>query len=134
MEKDPRGRVKALQWLHASEATFALHAIALLYARWLIPEPARSDGTLAVVENALTPNITNDIDWLEAELKESKGRFLLGDEVTAADVMMHFSLSFMMTMELGTGGRKWEGVERWVRDCEESEGFKRAVRKTGHKM
>ncbi|KAF2814917.1 thioredoxin-like protein [Mytilinidion resinicola] len=128
-------RVKVQQWIHASEATFALHGIAVLYARWTLPEAVKADGrTLEAMEAQMAGNVQNDIDWLEAELKASKGRFLLGDEVTAADIMMHFSLSFILARQLGTKGRSWPAVEKWLGDCEGTEGFRRAVGKTGHKM
>ncbi|KAF2501560.1 thioredoxin-like protein [Lophium mytilinum] len=128
-------RIKVQQWIHASEGTFALHGIALLYARMTMPEAVKADGkTLAEMEAKMAGNVQNDIDWLEAELKASTGRFLLGDEVTAADVMMHFTLKFCLKRELGTKGRSWPAVEKWVGDCEATEGYKRAVEKTGHKF
>jgi glutathione S-transferase len=61
---------------------------------------------------------------------------LAGQEVIAADMMCIFSVQFIFKRNL-CGGRRiqeWRNVERWVRECEESEGWKRAVGKTGHEM
>lgn len=74
------------------------------------------------------------MDYLEAQLGKSTGKFLVGDKVTVADCMMLFSAQFILARELGTKGRKWEKVEKWIADCEETESYKRAVEKTGHKL
>ncbi|CAO2657778.1 Nn.00g039040.m01.CDS01 [Neocucurbitaria sp. VM-36] len=130
---DPQQRVKVRQWVHAAEATFALHALAILYARWSIPSTA-PPGTLEATEAGMSANVQNDLSWLESELEMSEGRFLCGDQVTAADIMMQFSAEFILERELGTGGREYPRIRKWIDVCRESEGYKRAVEKTGHKM
>lgn len=128
---DPAARVQCLRWIHASEATYALHALAILYTRWFGADNA---DAAAKIEEGMSVNVGKDMDFLEAELGKSKGRFLVGDNVTAADCMMLFSAQFILARQLGTKGRKWERVDRWIADCENTESYKRAVSKTGHRL
>ncbi|KAF1947165.1 glutathione S-transferase [Clathrospora elynae] len=130
---DPKERVKVRQWVHAAEATFALHAIAILYARWNIPKDA-PEGTIEAAEKGMSANVQSDLSWLETELSLSQGRFLCGDHVTAADIMMQFSADFIMARELGTQGRQYTNINKWLEACKNTEGYKRAVEKTGHKL
>ena len=88
----PEKRVQVLQWIHASEATFMLHALAITYARWNMPEEQKEDGTLKKVEEGMSVNVQKDLDWLETELSLSHGKFLCGEEVTAADAMVSNAL------------------------------------------
>jgi glutathione S-transferase len=108
-----------------------LHALAITYARWNIP--ADSD-ILAQAEKGLSVNVQNDLDWLETELSFSPGPFLCGDRITAADTMMQFSIDFILVTKLGTQGRTWTNIEKWLKACKESEGYKRAVEKTGYEL
>tara|TARA_R110002003_G_scaffold122_10_gene11093 strand:+ start:2387 stop:2788 length:402 start_codon:yes stop_codon:yes gene_type:complete len=129
---DPAQRVKVRQWIHASEATFALHALAILYARWHIKDAPK--GTIEAAEKSMSANVQNDFSWLETELSLSQGQFLCGDHVTAADIMMHFSATFILARELGTQGKEYPSINKWLKACESTEAYKRAVAKTGHKL
>lgn len=82
----------------------------------------------------MSKNIINDMDFLEAALKNSGGKWIMGDKLTAADFMMHFSATFVLARELGVKGRSYPETERWLKDCEGTESYKRAVEKTGHKL
>ena len=127
-------RIKVQQWVHAAEATFALHALAILYARRNIPADA-SAGVLEAAEAGMAANVRNDFAWLEKELGASTGRFLVGDRVTAADVMMQFSVAFILKRGLGVKeGEEGERVRKWMEACEGSEGYRRAVERTGHRL
>lgn len=71
---------------------------------------------------------------MENELKGK--RYLVGDSVSAADTMCLFSVQFIFVRDLN-GGRtlaEWPGVEKWVRACEGTGTWKRAIEKTGHQM
>jgi glutathione S-transferase len=127
---DPH-RYKVLQWVHASEATFALHGISVLYIRL-----HQKTGDVEATEKGASVNIGKDLDYLEDVLAKSSGKFIFGDEVTAADVMMHFSAVFILQRQLVPKGREgdWPGVRRWIQDCEATESYKEAVKKTGHKI
>ena len=47
-----------------------------------------------------------------------------------------FGVQFIFARDLCAGRKiaEWGNVERWVRECEGTEGWKRAVEKTGHEM
>jgi glutathione S-transferase len=131
LPKDSATRVQCLRWVHAAEATYALHALAILYTRWFgADNPAAAEKT----EEGMSVNVCKDMDFLEKELGKSKGKFLVGDSVTVADCMMLFSAQFILARQLGTKGKKWEKIEKWIADCEATESYKRAIEKTGHKL
>ena len=125
---DPK-RYKVLQWIHAAEATWALHGISILYVRW-----NQKDGDVVKTEEGLSKNVINDMNFLESELKNSSGKFLTGDTVSAADCMMHFSAVFILARELGIKGKNYPEIERYIKDCEATEAYQRAVQKTGHSL
>lgn len=125
---DPK-RYQILQWVHAAEGMFALHGIAILYARW-----NQKDGDVAKTEEGMSKNVIKDMDFLEESLKNSGGKWLMGDQLSAADFMMHFSATFIILRELGVKGKKYPEINRWLKDCEATESYKNAVQKTGHKM
>jgi len=109
-----------------------LHALAILYARWRIPESAKSQ--LPEMERNLSPNVHNDLNWIESELKASNGAFLVGDSVTAADIMMGFSVQFILARKLGTGDKRWPAVEEWLESIEATKTYKDAVTRTGYSL
>ena len=76
----------------------------------------------------------NDLDWLETELSFSSGRFLCGETITAADTMMQFSIDFILVTKLGTQGRTWPTIEKWLEACKESKSYQEAVKKTGYEL
>ena len=82
----------------------------------------------------MSKNVIKDMDFLESELKKSGGKFLLGNTVTAADTAMHFSATFILARELGIKGRKYPEIERYLKDCEATDSYKKAVDKTGHQL
>lgn len=125
---DPK-RYQVLQWVHASEGTFMSHAIAITYARWF-----QKTGDVKQTEEGLSGNVVKDLDYLESELKKSSGMFLLGDALTAADIAMHFSITFILARELGTQGKTWPRIEQWVKDCEAAGSYQKAVKKTGYDL
>jgi|SRR5690242_14454581 len=130
--KDAKEKIKVLQWVHAAEATFALHGLAILYARWNMKDAP--EDLLEAAEKGMSVNVQNDMSWLESELSLAPGQFLVGDHPTAADIMMHFSVTLIIARELGTNGKQWPNIDKWLRACEDSEGYKRAVKKTGHNL
>ena len=132
LPSDPVRRAKVRQWVHAAEATFALHALAILYARWNIKDAP--EKTVEAAEERMSANVQNDMSWLETELSFSQSRFLFGDHVTAADIMMQFSAEFILARELGTNGKEWPNVNKWLEACKNEEGYKKAVERTGHKL
>lgn len=132
-------RYQTLQWIHASEATFLLHALACLYVQW-----HQHDGDVEKTLQGLSGNVVKDLDYLESHFREQQqeggggGGFIMGGkEPSAADIMMQFSVRFILTRELGTQGverGRWERVERWLELCEGTESYKRAVERTGFRL
>ncbi|KAK4548211.1 hypothetical protein LTR36_010080 [Oleoguttula mirabilis] len=125
---DPK-RYAVLQWVHAAEATYALHALAILYCRWF-----QKDGDVTTTEEGLSGNVRKDMALLNSSLTRSQGKFLFGDEVTAADTMMEFVADFVFARGLGTKGQTWPRVEQYVMDCQAMPTWQKAQKKTGHKL
>lgn len=84
--------------------------------------------------------MVKDLDYLESHFQKQQegGGFIMGGkEPSAADIMMQFSVRFILTRELGTKGverGRWERVERWLELCEGTESYKRAVERTGFRL
>jgi glutathione S-transferase len=128
---DDQAKARILEWTHAAEGTFAIHALALLYAKWNVPA-----DSWAATEKALSVNVQKDLDWLDSELAKSKSGWLVGDHLSLADIMVHFSVEFIFARRLGVKGREgdWKNVEVWEKRCRESASFKRAVEKSGYTL
>jgi glutathione S-transferase len=94
----------------------------------------KSSGDLKKLEQGVAINVGKDLDWLNSEL-EGK-RFIAGEHVTAADTMCLFSVQFIFVRDLSAGRKigEWKNVERWIADCEGTDNWKRAVKKTGHEL
>lgn len=133
-------RYKTLQWIHASEATFLLHGLACLYVQW-----HQRDGDVQKTLQGLSGNVVKDLDYLEGHFREQQqeegggggGYIMGGKNITAADIMMQFSVRFILMRELGTQGverGRWERVERWLELCEGTESYKKAVERTGFRL
>jgi glutathione S-transferase len=93
------------------------------------------------MEALLSVNVLKDLDWLDAELAKNEGGYLVGKTLSAADIMMHFSVQFIFARRLGLkkmdpAERKgrWKHVNKWFERCEAGNGFKKAVKKTGYTL
>lgn len=129
-------RSRTQTFIHAAEGTFMLHGLAILYFRWQLPQAAKdaAPAAIAEAEEKMSVNVHKDMDWLEGELAKSTGNFLVGDSLTAADIMVLFSVQFILARELGTKGKSWSKIDAWVKRCESTESYKRAVQKSGHTL
>jgi glutathione S-transferase len=134
--KDEKKRKAIRAWIHAAEGTFLLHALSITYARWFSPQSVQESGELKELERGLAVNVGRDLDWLESELKASSGKFLAGEDVTAADTMNIFSIQFIFARDLCAGRTvsEWPRVDAWLVDCENTETWKKAVGKTGYDL
>ena len=125
---DEAQRVKVREWIHAAEGTFMIHCLPTVYVR-------RIDAAAAEkLSPGLAGNVAKDLDWLEAELKMGNGKYLVGNHITAADIMVAFSIQFIFWLKLGPQDRRWEGIEAWLRNMEAGETYQRAIAKTGHHL
>lgn len=136
MPKNEYLKSRVQMFSHASEATLALHGLAVLYARWNFPTELKESHPEALqkMEASLSVNVQKDLDWIEKELAASTGQLLVGNEVTAADIMMQFSCRFILERELGTQGKSWPKINEWLERCENTPAYKRAVEKSGHTL
>lgn len=123
-------------FIHAAEGTLAIHALAILYFRWNMPQSVKDSvpEALAEAEAKMGVNVVNAMNWLESEIDASTGRFLVGDQVTAADCMVMFSVQFIIERDLGIQGQKWPKIEEWLKRCEGTETYQRAVSKSGYTL
>lgn len=112
-----------------------LHALAILYARWKIPEAAKPH--LVEMEAGMSGNVQNDFNWIESALKEQKqigNDFLVGDTLSVADIMMQFSIEFILERELGTERGRWPETEAWLKRTQERSAYKKAVERSGYTL
>ncbi|KIX98445.1 uncharacterized protein Z520_05746 [Fonsecaea multimorphosa CBS 102226] len=158
LPKERRARAKVREWMAAAEGTFMIHALAILYARWRLPKPAAQ--YLPEMEKGLARNVHNALNWLEAELADGRQYLVMSsgsrsdaeaeaeatpgqsdnerndgrDDVSAADILMGFSVDFIFARKLGTEGADWPNVRRWLHGIKQREAYTRAVKKTGYSL
>ncbi len=84
------------------------------------------------MEKGLSTNVQNDLNWLESELADRE--WLVGDDVTAADVMMGFNTEFIFTRKLGTEGGEWPNARKWLDRIQKREAYMKAVERTGYSL
>ena len=133
--KQTRERDDVIMWRHAAEGTIMLHGLAILYAKWQFPAELAKKHPEAVEEmvGKLKPNVTNDLKWVERSLNENDG-WLVGGKLTAADIMMEFSIDFMLARELVAKKGDFPVVDKWLERCHQIDSYKRAVKKSGHTL
>lgn len=125
---DTVARAHARMWISASEGTFLVHGLAIKYGSSVAPEAADK------LHVGLSAQVHRDFDWLEDELRRRDGKFLLGDNVTVADIMMGFSVAFIIKMGLGTEQKTWPSINAWLDNIEATPTYQQAVRKTGYAL
>jgi glutathione S-transferase len=126
-------RSRVLQWVHAAEGIFLMHAIPVTYLRWFSPP----DADLETTEKGMGINVLKDLDWLDTELSKNHAGFLVGDTLTVADIMVHFSVQFIFARQLGTKGvdtTKWKHVNEWLTRCENTVSYMNAVDKSDYTL
>lgn len=112
-----------------------LHALAILYARWKIPDAAKE--FLPEMEQGMSANVQNDFRWIEGALTEQKNQgneFLVGKELSVADIMMQFSIEFILERKLGTEKGNWPETEAWLKRTMERSAYRKAVGRSGYTL
>ncbi|GAM90248.1 hypothetical protein ANO11243_082900 [Dothideomycetidae sp. 11243] len=130
LAQDIERRFQTLRWVHAAEGLYMLHGIPVIYVRWFAGE--HEDAKKAMIQG-LNKNINANLTQLDEELNKSTGKFLMGDKLSIADIMMHFSVQFLLARGINAG-KEWPRLERWLKDCGSMESYKRAVEKTGYDL
>jgi len=103
------------------------------YARWHIPAAAKSH--LPELEQGLSANVHNDLNWMESELSDGREWLLPGKDVTAADIMNVFNIDFIFTKRLGIdGGSGWPHVRKWLERCKGQQAYQNAVQRSGYSL
>ncbi|BFZ55226.1 hypothetical protein PYCC9005_002266 [Savitreella phatthalungensis] len=108
-------------WVHFSEGTMILHALAITYARWSLTDLPADQPALDKCEAFMSQNVVNDLNYVERSLlkanpnhKPDDPLFLVGGKLSVADVMMAFSVEFTMKKNLGVAGHSWPMIDRWL--------------------
>lgn len=147
-------RAEVKQWLHAAEGTFMVHAMAILYARWQVPEEGK--GMLEGMEERMSRNVKNDLRWLEGVLsdQQAKGRhWIVGEGLSVADIQLQFrwvhtywlnrtkadectSIEFIFERKLGVdpAENEFPQVKAWLERTKAEKAYRRAVDKTGYTL
>jgi len=86
---------------------------------------AGADQTTPIVKTTITKN-KHSLELLDDQLKANK--YIAGPELTAADIMLVFTLTTMrqfQPMDLG----KYANVLRWLGECAARPAYRKAMRK-----
>lgn len=98
--------------------------------------PITAAAANSVTARFILPNAWKHLGMLEAQLATSGGRYLCGDALTAADILMSFPL--MAAKDRWDAMGSWEGgswaaahprVAAYVERLEAEEGYRRSVAK-----
>lgn len=82
----------------------------------------------------LLPNVKRHLQFLDQQLETSGGRYLCGDQLTAADILMSFPLIASKTRldsfgewEGGSWEKKHPRVVEYIKLLEENPGYKKSI-------
>lgn len=122
-------------WIHYAEGTLLLHALSITYARWSLPDDT-DRAALNKCETFMAKNVQNDLDYVESQLPDDhKGDlFLVGHALSAADVMMAFSVEFTLKKKLGVEGRTWPKINSWLAQLEARPAYVKARKEAPHDL
>ena len=134
MPSDVALRSKVREFMWASEGTFMVHGLAIWKFRPAVPAKMKASKAIAEIERTLSTPVKEDFEWLTKELLKGNGKYLVGSSVTVADCMLSFSCQFIIAQELGVKAGDYPVVEKWLRNLEAGEVYKRAEKKSGHHL
>ncbi|SCV72930.1 BQ2448_6855 [Microbotryum intermedium] len=133
-------RVDTFAWVGFAEGALICHALPITYAAWFIPD--EEEKARQGFYEKLKPNIINDLDCVEAELKKNveqfgekngQGAFLVGQELTIADIQVAFSVEYIFTHPTLSKGlqdeiRRFVHIKAWLRGLEARPQYKEATK------
>lgn len=96
--------------------------------------PQEAAQYVAGLEAAIAPIVRGAMQWLEMELESgpSQGQFIVGTDLTAADIMMGFSIETIFAMKLGTERQDWPLISKWLANMMGRKAYKTAAEKSGY--
>lgn len=134
LPKDPALQSKVREHMWASEGSFFMHALPIWKLRQYCEGSAKATDALPEIEEKFSGPVQDDFNWLEHELAQERGKYLVGDSLTAADTMMAFTIQFIIAFDLGLKKGSWPHINRWLKNVENRPAYKQAVAKTGHHL
>ncbi|KAF5684311.1 GTT1-glutathione S-transferase [Fusarium circinatum] len=134
LPQEAHARASVREWIQASEGTFMMSAVPIIITRMGMPKEAAQYAS--GLEAAIAPMVRGAMQWLETELESgpSKGQFIVGTDLTAADIMMGFSIECIFAMKLEAESQDWPLISKWLANMKERKAYKTAVKKTGYSM
>jgi glutathione S-transferase len=135
LPKDPALQSKVREYMWASEGSFFMHALPIWKLRQYCEGSKKATDILPEIEKKFSGPVQDDFNWLEHELAQGGGKYLVGDSLTAADTMMEFTIQFIIAFDLGLEKkRSWPHINRWLKNVENRTAYMQAVAKTGHQL
>jgi glutathione S-transferase len=130
-------RAKVRELMHMAEGTFMVHAYpAFITTR--LPGNLLTSKDIRDFRVIAAQRVYEDLAWLETHLSDAKTMYLVGDHLTAADIMMGFSIQLILERvikdgELSeVGGKKeYPSIQKWVGGLMGRKALRMALKKTG---
>lgn len=91
--------------------------------------PEEGKAFLPELENRMGHNVRLDLRYIEESLAKNGTGYLVGSNITLADISMHFSVLFVLVRGLGA---KWAEAElphtkKWIKTLFARDGFQTAI-------
>ena len=118
--RDTPAYARYLYWLHYAEGSIMFPILLMLYT-------GRFGEAMAPVRERAQGQLALHFDYVEAEL--AKADYLVGDQLTAADVQMSFPLE--MTASLGVTGAKYPKIAGFLARIQARPAYRAALEKGG---
>jgi glutathione S-transferase len=130
-------RAKVREFMHLAEGTFMLHAYPALVTKRL-PGNLLASKDIHAFRVIVTRRLYEDLDWLEGHLTTAKTTYLVGDHLTAADIMLAFSIRPILDRvikdgDLAEGGeiKEYPSIQKWLEGLVGRKALRIALKKTG---
>lgn len=130
-------RAKVREFMHLAEGSFISHAYPALITNRL-PSTLQASKDIDDFRAITMRKVYDDLDWLETHLAHTGTAFLVGHHLTAADIMMGFSIRLIMgrlvePRELAEGGekRQYHSIQKWLNELVGRKALRIALKKTG---
>jgi glutathione S-transferase len=133
-------RAKVREFMHLAEGTFMVHSYpAFVTSR--LPGNLKESKDIHDFRIITTKKVYQDLDWLEEYLAEAKTTYLVGDHLTAADIMMGLSVQSILDRVIRGGKlaedgkeKEYPSIHKWVDSLLGRKALKMAFKKTGSKF